>query len=94
MTHLMPNTGIMKKRSIIGTGSRKDAIFGGFLRGFSAPAFFFASHSIDVPSQYNTSVEKAWSDVGRTMRVVIERETSGVDGKNTGQTNRKRRVAA
>jgi hypothetical protein len=99
MTHFVFNMAVMKKvkkvQKALGNanlGSR--AIVSGFVNGFSLPIAFFFHRETNFPSKFDTSPERAWADVGRTMRGVMLKGTDLDNGKSTTRGSTKRRIAA
>lgn len=65
----------------------------GFAGGFKSPFDFFSPIRIERPEQYDASVKRAWSGVGRAIRKATKAEGAIIEQK-TGIKKRRHKDAA
>lgn len=99
MSHFISNMVVMEKtrkmqKSVEISPSRRKSFIDGFAQGFSLPIAFFSNFEMTVPSKFDASPEKAWQDIGQTMRGVMVGESAIKHGKSSKQVSGKRRIAA
>ena len=99
MSQFIFNMVVMEKtrkaqKSIAISPSRHRSFIDGFAKGFSLPVAFFSNFEMIVPNKFDASPEKAWQDIGQTMRGVMAGESAIKHGKNSKQISGKRRIAA